>query len=131
MNSEELIKLLVLFSKSDNRFDDKELVYILNVAQHLGVPQHYIESIIRSPEQLNLEAPRSEQDRMSIIYYLLFLMKIDREVSDEEIELVHHFGFKLGFSRSMINDFIDLIKEHKDSRVPTDAMLKIILKYQN
>ena len=131
MNPEELIKLLVLFSKSDNRFDDKELVYILNVAQHLGIPQHYIESMIRSPEQLSLEAPRSEQDTMSIMYYLLFLMKIDREVSDEEIQLVHHFGFKLGFSRSMINDFIDLIKEHKDSRVPTDAMLNIILKYQN
>ena len=131
MNSEKLIKLLVLFSRSDDKFDEKEFVYILNVAQHLGLSQDYLESVIRSDETLAMETPESEQERMQIMYYLLFLMKIDREISDQEAELVHHFGFKLGFSRAMINDFIDLIKLHKDSRVPTDAMLDIILKYQN
>jgi len=131
MKADELIRLLVLFSKSDKDFDYKEFVYILNVAELLGLSQEYIENLIRSPEALDLDPPQSEQDRMRIIYYLLFLMKVDKEVNQKEIELVHHFGFKLGFSRSMINDFIDLVKEYKDSTVPSDAMINIILKYQN
>ena len=59
MNTEELIRLLILFSKSDNRFDDKELVYILKVAEHLGLSQDFTENLIRTPVEIDLEAPRS------------------------------------------------------------------------
>ena len=50
MEADELIRLLVLFSKSDENFNDKEFVYILNVAERLGLSQEYIENLIRSPE---------------------------------------------------------------------------------
>jgi len=131
MNPEELIKLLVHFSRSDKEFSSEEFAYILNVAHRLGVDQDYVENMVRHYNEPELEVPESEQSRMQIFYYLLFLMKIDRQVDQQETELIHHFGFKLGFSRAMINDFIDIIKEHKDNRIPSELMLEVIKRYQN
>ena len=66
-----------------------------------------------------------------MLYYLLFLMKIDKRVPEEETGIIHHYGFKLGFSRAMINDFIDLISQYQEHRVPEEEMIDIIRKYSN
>ncbi len=131
MNPEELLHHLVLLSKSDKNFSDSEFMYILNVAETLGFPQSQLELIIRDSESRELTIPATEQERMKIFYYLLFLMKIDKNISDSETELIHHYGFKLGFSRAMVNDFIDIIVEYKDGVIPTYDMIKVIKKYQN
>lgn len=131
MNSEELIKLLIQFSKSDSEFNEKELVYILNVATRLDVGQAQLEDWIKSAPVVDISVPESEQERMRVFYYLLFLMKIDRQVSDQEVEAIHHFGFKLGFSRAMINDFVDVVKNHTDKEIPVSVMIDIIKRYQN
>lgn len=131
MNSEELIQLLVRFSRSDDNFSDAEFVYVLHVAERLGIDRNKLEDLIRIPAGKSVSVPSSEHERMRIFYYLLFLMKIDKHINPQEIELVHHFGFKLGFSRAMINDFIDLISEYTEERVPASEMLDIIRKYQN
>lgn len=131
MDSEELIVALVNLSRSDNKFDAYELTYILNVGAELGLDQEKIEYLIKSSSEAELKPPANEQERMTILYYLLFLMKIDQNVSEEERKMIHHYGFKLGFSRSMINDFITLIERHLDGKVPVEGMLNIIKTYKN
>jgi len=131
MQGEELISLLVHISKSDKHFDEFEFSYIMQVGQAVGLSQVQIEETIRSSSKLDPTFPKSEQDRMNILYYMLFLMKIDKNVNANEKELIHFYGFKLGFSKPMLDDFINLICDHTDSHVPTDEMLNIIKKYQN
>ncbi|NNE27724.1 MAG: TerB family tellurite resistance protein [Saprospiraceae bacterium] len=131
MQPEELISILVHLSYSDRHFDTSELSYILSVGRHLGVKDHIVESIIKDPFVKDIQLPEAEEDRMTILYYMLFLMKIDRQINDGERELIHHYGFKLGFSRAQINDFLDLMEHYKDGRVPTDEMISIIKRYKN
>lgn len=131
MQGEELISLLVHISKSDNNFDDFELSYILQVGQAVGLESYKVEETIRSGKVIDPTFPKTEHERMSILYYMLFLMKIDKNVSDKEKELIYHYGFKLGFPKNMLDEFIVLISQHQDSKVPTDQMLNIIRKYQN
>lgn len=131
MNSEEVLSVLIQLSKADNYFDQFELSYLLKVGRHLGVDDEKVEHMMNSPEKTQLTVPASEEARMSIIYYLLFLMKIDTIISDEEVELVHHYGFKLGFPAKMIDEFISLMDKSKYSKVNTADMLSILRKYQN
>ena len=131
MKAEELISILIRLSKSDNHFDEFEFGYIVNVGKHLKVPSHIIESLVKDPFVDEIQIPKSEQDRMTILYYLLFLMKIDQNIKDEEKDMIQHYGFKLGFPRAMINDFIHLMEEYKESKVPISQMLEIIKKYKN
>jgi len=131
MNSEEVLAVLIQLSRADNYFDEFEFSYILKVGQHLHIQDQKVEQMINTPAPVNLEIPTSEEDRMTIIYYMLFLMKIDTIITVEEKELVHHYGFKLGFSSTMIDEFISMMENNKFSRVKTSDMLTILRKYQN
>lgn len=131
MKEEELIRVLVSLSRSDDDFNAREFAYILDVAVKLGMDKDRFEALVRDQAEPEWQSPPSEHERMRIFYYLLFLMKIDREVRDEEKDMIHYFGFQLGFNRAMINDFVDLVSEYKDERLPEQEMLDIIRKYNN
>lgn len=132
MQSEELLSLLVQLSKVDNYFDEFELTYLLKVGKHIGLNDEKVETLIKSDNiPTSISIPPNEMDRMKIIYYMLFLMKVDDKVSEEEIELLHHYGFKLGFSAPMLSEFVGVVSRYQDTRIPPDALLKIIKKYQN
>ena len=131
MKSEELLSVLVQLSKVDKYFDEFELTYLLKVGKHIGLADSTVETLIKKNDIPDLKIPPAEQDRMTIIYYMLFLMKVDKKITEEEKELVHHYGFKLGFSYNMMDDFINVIAANKDSDVHKEALLSIIKKYQN
>ncbi len=131
MQAEELISILINLSKIDDNFNEFEFSYILNVGRHIGVPDHIVESLLKDPYITSIEIPDKEEERMTILYYMLFLMKIDHKINDKEKDMIQHYGFKLGFSRSMLEDFISLMERHKETRVPTDEMISIIRRYQN
>lgn len=131
MNSEELLSILIQLSKADNYFDEFELTYLLKVGWHIGLSDDSVEYMIKDAKVLPLTVPSNEQERMTIIYYMLFLMKVDHEINKEERELLHHYGFKLGFSANMIEDFIQVIINNKEVSLETTALLDVIRKYQN
>lgn len=131
MNSQEVLAVLIQLSKADNYFDEFEFGYILKVGRHLGIQDERVENMMKAPVKAELTIPTKEEDRMTIIYYMLFLMKVDTIITDEEKELVHHYGFKLGFSARMIDEFIGIMEKNKFSSVNTSEMLAILRKYQN
>lgn len=131
MNNEELISALIQLSRIDNHFDEFEFTYILKVGQHLGIEDKLVEKMIKDSIDAPLNPPSGEQDRMTVLYHLLFMMKVDKKVDIHEVELIHHYGFKLGFSKNMIDDFIKLVETHLVKNIPTEEMLAIIKKYNN
>ncbi len=131
MESEELLSALIQLSRSDDYFDEFEFTYILKVGRHLGVHDDKVENMIKSSLDLKLQIPKDEKDRMTILYYLLFLMKVDNIIHEEEKAMVHHYGLKLGFSQTMINEFISLMEKSGTENLDTEEMLTIIRKYQN
>jgi uncharacterized tellurite resistance protein B-like protein len=131
MKSEEVLAALIKLSKADNYFDEFEFTYLLKVGKHLGIEDNRVEDLIKNVDITNLTIPQKEEERMTIIYYMLFLMKVDTIIREEEIEVIHHYAFKLGFSAVMIDDFIALMKKNKFKNIAVEDMLSIIKKYHN
>jgi len=131
MKSEELLSALIQLSRADNYFDEFEFTYLLKVGKHMGIDDDKVETMIKDNRIIELTIPKSEEDRITIIYYMLFLMKVDTIINDEEKELIHHYGFKLGFSKAMIEDFINIMEKNKFKNVETKDMLDVLRKYQN
>ncbi len=127
----QFLKILVDFSKSDNFLSPEEVFYIKQVASSAGISDEIYDEIIKDHSDLHIDFPKSEQERMSMLYYLLFLMKIDKNVDPNEEKLIYHYGFKLGFSESMLREMIHLIKSKVDQKIPPADMLSIIKKYLN
>ena len=126
-----IIALLLKLQASDKTKDIREFAYIHKVATHLGMSADEVTEVESSIEKYTLRPPADEKERMTILYYLLFLMEIDDHVSQEEEDLVKEFGLRLGFRTGLTSDLIAVVKKYSDTRIPPDAMLELIKKYLN
>lgn len=125
------ILTLLMLAEADNRDHVNEIRFIINVAGRIGLSELDVQEIDKHPERLTFSLPESEEDRMTVLYDLLFLMKIDGNVAEEEKELVRELGVRLGFRISMVEEFIQTIAKYVGQQVPKNALLDIIRKYMN
>jgi hypothetical protein len=125
------ILTLLMLAEADDRDHVNEIRFINNVAGRIGLSELDVQEIDRHPERLTFSLPESEEDRMTVLYDLLFLMKIDGDVAEEEKELVRELGVRLGFRISMVEEFIQTIAKYVGQQVPANALLDIIRKYMN
>ena len=102
-----------------------------HIAVRLGLTEQDLAHIDQHPASLSFEFPKGEQERMNLLYHLLFLMKIDGRVGPKEKALCHELGTRLGFNYLMVDDLITVMAEHEGKAVPDNLLLDIIKKYMN
>ena len=125
------ILTLLMLAEADGRDQENENRFINHVAGRIGLSISDVREIDEHPERLTFSIPDSEVDRMTVLYDLLFLMKIDNDVAEEEKELVRELGVILGFRISMIEEFIQIMAKYYNREVPPNALLEILRKYLN
>jgi len=126
-----ILKILLHTSLADGELSKEEFSYLVHVANLFHIDPEELRNMYSDKSELNEILPRDEQDRMNILYHLLFMVDADKIIADKEISILHHFGFKLGFSESMINDFILTFKHYDIDDLSPNAMIDIIKKYKN
>lgn len=126
-----LLKMLVQASKADMNMSKNEFAYLLHVCHQLSLEPELIREYASAPSDSKEILPSSEEERMQILYHLLFVMKADETIQPEEEVTLFELAFRLGFSESMTRDFIDVLKSSPMSTIPTKELLDIIRKYLN
>ena len=127
----ELVALLLRLSKRDKYFDEKEFVYIIQVSNAMGITIEEIKHIQSNLDLYEFNPPTNESERMTVLYYLLFCMKSDGVVKDEEVLLVQKIGFRLGFRQQLTDDLIQTVKNHASDKLPPEKLLANVKKYMN
>lgn len=127
---ENILSIMITMSKVDNIIHDNEMMYIIQLGLSMGMTEEAIRRVsqIRDP---SLYIPASEEDRMTIFYYLVFLIKIDGDISESEKDLLHHFGLKLGFNHLMVANIIRVVQANIGNRLPPNALIEEVRKYLN
>jgi uncharacterized tellurite resistance protein B-like protein len=125
------ILTLLMLAEADNNDHQNEIRFIKHVAGRIGLSEQDVDDIDKHPERLTFSLPVTEQDRMTILYDLLFLMKIDGSVVETEKELVQELGKRLGFRMDMIEEFIEVMMRYIGQAIPPNVLLDIIKKYMN
>ncbi len=128
---ESYIAVLLMLAEADNRDHVNEIRFIEHVAVRLGLDKSDVERIDQHPEHLVFVLPKDEQERMNLLYHLLFLMKIDGAVGESEIKLCHEIGLRLGFNYQMVDELINIMSQHIGKPIPQNLLLDIIRKYMN
>jgi len=126
-----IIAMLIRLQLSDNVKHLHEFAYIHRVAEHLGLTEEDVLSVEKALDKYPLNPPSDEKDRMTILYYLLFLMEVDGEVSKKEEQLVEHFGMLLGFRIELTRELIAVVKSYTNKAIPPEEMLGQIKKFLN
>lgn len=121
----QLLRILAAMAEADESVPASELQFIQQVGQQHGMTEAEIEAALAQPVEPIL-IPRDEQARMTVLFYLVFLMKSDGVVSEEETATIHHFGLRLGFRQDMVDRFAALAREHGREDIPMEEMLGVI-----
>jgi hypothetical protein len=126
-----IIALLLRLQKANPENTLREFAYIHKVASHLGLTAAEVVGIESDLSSYPLKPPSDEKERMTILYYLLFLMDIDGTFNQDEEDLVKEFGLRLGFRIGLTSELINELKKHATTKVPPNALLEHIRKYLN
>lgn len=126
-----IISLLVKQAQTDGDFTNLEKKYLAYAANSLHLSETEVAAIRRAPENYTIAPPPDESKRMTILYYLLFMMKADQKVELEEEVLCYQVGFQMGFRQEMISDLIQLMKQYIMEDIPPNGMLEKVKPYLN
>jgi len=126
-----IIALLFKLMGADDEENPKELAFIMHIGDRLGLTDDDLKEVSFDMDKYPLQPPAAEKDRVTILYYLLFLMKADGVIRPEEEEFISHFGMKLGFRPDMIMDLISVLKKHVDKSVPAAELYSKVKTYLN
>ena len=126
----QVIRVLRSLSIADDALTHGELDLIRKVANYYGLTSDEVDDeLIRFAPIIAV--PTNENERIKILYYMLYLIKADFVVDQEEVEIVHHFGLRLGFRENMLNKLIEIAIENIGKGLPIEKMLDTIRQYLN
>ena len=126
-----IVSLIIKQAISDGEFTVLEKKYLIYAARMLHLSDSDIAKVRINPEKFTISPPPDESKRMTILYYLLFMMRADQKVTPEEEVLCYKIGFQMGFREEMIADLITLMKQYIIKDIPPDGMLEKIKPYLN
>lgn len=128
--SVQIIRVLRSISIADGALTHSELELIRKVGNYYGLSNGEVDDELITDLPL-IAVPNNENERIKILYYMLYLIKADQVIDLEEIELIHHFGLKLGFRENMLESLIDIAKDNIGKGLPIEKMLDTIRQYLN
>lgn len=130
-NKKSLLAIFVQLAKADNDIDDNEKRFIEDIREKLGVTSEDLQDIWENDDKYPLEPPKSERHRMTILYQLLYLTKIDGVVTKEEEDFVHMIALRLGINGTLTSELIEVVKNHIGTEITPEDLLEVIKKYMN
>lgn len=128
--SVQIIRVLRSLSVADGALTHSELDLIRKVGDYYGLSSDEIDDELITDEPM-VAVPIDENQRLKILYYMLYLIKADHKVDKEEVDLIHHFGLKLGFREKMLDKLVEIAKENIGKGLPIEKMLDPIRQYLN
>ncbi len=126
-----IIALLFKLAKSDDSVSNIEKLYLRDIANSIGVDSFSIDEVLKNPEAYPLKSPLDERERMTILYYLLFMMRVDGRIEKGEEKLIYEASFRLGFNEKLTEDLIGVMKTYLNKEIPPEVMLTQIKKHLN
>lgn len=130
MSIKSQLSALIGLAKIDDDFADQEksLIYMLGKAN--GMTEGEIDHLIDDPEEMAPLSTLSDDDRFEILYNVVQLMKVDREVYLSEIKYCEELALKLGYNKKVISELSSKIYSDPTITSDRDTLKTAVKKYQ-
>ncbi|MFK8055650.1 MAG: hypothetical protein AB8F78_05970 [Saprospiraceae bacterium] len=126
----QVLRVLKSLSASDGVVSQQERVFMQQLGQQHGLTSIEVASELGNGED-EVILPLEEQERMTVLYYLVFLMQSDGDITKEEEVSIYHFGHRLGFREELLRNFIELANKYQGQAIPAEKMLEKVRVFMN
>ena len=126
-----ILSLLLTMVKADDEIAQREMQYIQHIAEQMNISPEELSQLHKDSKWADITAPESEGERMRILYLLLFTMRADGVIAEEEIAFTKTMGLRLGIRPALCDDLISIVTKYRSGEIPETAMLDQVKKYLN
>ncbi len=130
MSIKSQLSALIGLAKIDDDFADQEKNMIYMIGKANGLSEGEIDHLIDDPEDIPALSTLSDHDRFEILYNVVQLMKVDREVYLSEIKYCEDLAVKLGYHKKVISELSSKIYSDPSITADRDALITAVQKYQ-
>ncbi len=108
-----LIRQLHKMSQADQNFQSAEKKFLYELALSIHLPIEILEDILADEKAVEIptKMPDNIEDRMIQIYRLVLMMKIDNEISIEEVNTLKSIALELGLHPESVMLLLDRLLE--------------------
>ncbi|MFY0625348.1 MAG: TerB family tellurite resistance protein [Reichenbachiella sp.] len=131
MNIKSQLSMLIGLAKIDNDFADDEKDMILMVGKANGIDEDHVEELLNNPEPMPPLSTMTDDEKFECLYYVVQLMKIDKEIFLSEVKYCEDVAIKLGYKKAVIAELSAKIYSNPNITTNKDVLKKAVLKYQN
>ncbi|MEQ8808215.1 MAG: TerB family tellurite resistance protein [Imperialibacter sp.] len=117
MNVRKHLSALIGLALVDHDFSDNEKHLILSIGKAHKISEREIEELILRPEKVDMDSLNDDQ-KFELLYDLVLLMKVDREVYYSEINYCQEIATRLGFDKAVIAELSSKI--YSDPAITSD-----------
>ena len=111
------ISQLFKMAHSDGHMDECEYHYILKVAQRLEIEVDF-ESLHAQLNSINFDGSSQQKFGFDLLFDLSWLMLVDGEIDDRELQLGTEIASKMGFVPTNVKEIVQAIGEQKQLGLP-------------
>lgn len=126
------VKQLYMVALSDGNLHVKENDFILVKAKkRYDFSEDDIHDIKENLHAIKLVDPKNKEERFQLLYDLVWIMIIDDEIHEIEIDLCSRFAMKIGYDPEMVVDLIQTIKNNLDKGISSENTYSNLLSRMN
>lgn len=117
MSVRKHLSALIDLALVDHDFSDKEKHLIFSIAKAHKISEREVDELILRPDKVDLNSLNDDQ-KFELLYDLVLLMKIDKEVYYSEINYCQEVATKIGFDKAVIAELSSKI--YSDPSITSD-----------
>ncbi|WP_194849982.1 tellurite resistance TerB family protein [Nonlabens antarcticus] len=124
-NKTEVLKELIAMAYADGNLSMIEIEYIKAVGTRLNFKEGAVKEMLEHPD--NSPAKPDKQFMMRIVhfYQLMLMMRIDGEINNKELQLLHEIALRYGIRKITVNTLLEIMDEYPDGDIPSLKLLEI------
>ena len=123
------LKALYHLALADNELSKVEAIYIMNVAERLGVDT--VELVDFDGSEPALDLPDRQYKLYAVFHRLAVVIMIDNAASEQERNYCFNLGIKMGLHPNAVVEVIQYVINKGPMNAAPDEILGIFRKYLN
>jgi len=124
-----IIRQLYKMTQADNQVKPVEYSFLYEIALSLEVPLEKLEDIFDYEAEFSL--PKDLQNKIIQIYRLALVMKVDHEVTKEEIATLKSLALQMGLHPEAVNNMLEKMEESETGTLDYHQLMKIFKTHDN
>jgi len=113
----DYVEQLFKMAHSDGHMDEGEYHFILKIAQRFEIEVDF-EKLHQDLDTISLDPDASKRFGFDFLFDMSWLMLVDGEIDNQEMELGVQLGSKLGYQPASIKQIVLSIIQHKKMGLP-------------